>query len=61
VSRCSRCAKLREDCLKAMDKHTIGRRPEIETIKAHNREESAYQAYMIAHRICTDCSRIDLD
>jgi hypothetical protein len=44
-----------------MDKYTIDRRPEVETIKAHEREESAYRAYMNAHRMCTDCSRIDLD
>jgi hypothetical protein len=58
---CSRCAKLRENWLRAMDKYTIDRRPEVETIKAHEREESAYRAYMNAHRMCTDCSRIDLD
>ena len=58
---CSKCAKLRENWLKAMDKHTIDRRPQVETIEAHKREESAYQAYMNAQRMCADCSRIDPD
>lgn len=61
MSHCSRCAKLREDWLITMDQHTIDRRPRIETIEAHKREESAYQACMNAHRKCTDCSRIDSD
>jgi hypothetical protein len=44
-----------------MDQHTIDRRPTIETIEAHKREESAYQAYMNVHRTCTECTEIDPD
>ena len=61
MGRCNRCAKLRENWLRAMDEYTIDRRSEAETIEAHEREESAYYAYVNAHRTCTDCSRIDLD
>jgi hypothetical protein len=39
----------------------IRKRPRVETIEAHEREESAYQAYMNIHRSCTDCSRTDPD
>jgi hypothetical protein len=45
----------------SMDKYTVDGRPQVETIEAHNREESLYQAYMEIHRTCTDCSRIDPD
>ena len=58
---CNRCGKLRENWLRAMDKYTIDRRSEVETIEAHEREESAFQAYMNATVKCTDCSRIDSD
>lgn len=61
MSRCSRCAKLREDWLRAMDKHTIDGRSQVETIEAHKREESAYHAYMNVHQTCTECTRIDPD
>ena len=61
MSRCRRCAKLRENWLRAMDQYTVDRRPQVETIEAHQREESAYQAYVNVHRTCTDCARIDLD
>ena len=61
MSHCSRCAKLRENWLRAMDKYTVDRRPQVETIEAHEREESAYQAYMEIRRTCTDCSRVNLD
>jgi len=61
MSHCGRCAKLRENWLRAMDKYTVDGRPQVETIEAHKREESSYQAYMEIHRTCTDCSRIGLD
>jgi hypothetical protein len=38
---CGRCAKLREDWLRVMDQHTVDRRPQVETMEARKREESA--------------------
>ena len=61
MSRCKRCAKLREEWLRAMDQHTVDGRSAEETIEAHKREESAYQAYMNVHRTCTECTEIDPD
>ena len=61
VGRCDRCAKLRENWLRALDEYTLDRCSEAETIEAHEREESAFHAYMNARRTCTDCSRIDPD
>jgi hypothetical protein len=61
MGHCSRCTKLRENWLKTMDKYTVDGRVQVETIEAHEREETAYQANMDIHRTYTHCSRIDLD
>jgi hypothetical protein len=40
-----------------MDKYTVDGCAQVETIEAHEREESAYQAYMEIRRTCTLTAR----